>query len=80
MRKVGEIFRLAMECGKTNREIARSCGISHTVVNDYLRRAREAGLSEGEIQQMSEDELIKRLNVGPLETSKTRPQPDWRKV
>ena len=45
MRKVGEIFRLSMECGKTNREIARSCGVSHTVVNDYRRRAQEAGLS-----------------------------------
>lgn len=82
MRKVREIFRLSVECGKTNREIARSCGVSHTVVNDYLRRAREAGLSEAEIGQMSAEELKDRLKAGGLpETGKRRrPQADWRKV
>ena len=81
MRKVGEIFRLSVECGKTNREIARSCGISHTVVNDYLRRGWESGLSDAEIQQMSEGELRERLKVSPPDSGKRfRPQPDWRKV
>ena len=81
MRKVGEIFRLSVECGKTNREIARSCGVSHTVVNDYLRRAREAGLSDSEIQKMSEVELIERIKASPPQTGKmSRPHPDWRKV
>ena len=82
MRKVGEIFRLSVECGKTNREIARSCGVSHTVVNDYLRRGREAGLSEAEIGQMSEEELKERLKAAGLsETGKQRrPPPDWRKI
>ena len=81
MRKVGEIFRLSRECGKTNREIARSCGVSHTAVNDYLRRAREAGLGDEEMQKMSEIELIERLKAKSEERHKTpRPQPDWRKV
>ena len=81
MRKVGEIFRLSAECKKTNREIARSCGISHTVVNDYLKLAREAGLSDEEIQKMSEMELIERLKAKSEERHKMpRPQPDWRKV
>lgn len=82
MRKVGEIFRLSAECRKTNRQIARSCGISHTVVNDYLRRAREAGLNEAEIGEMSETELKDRLKADGLsEPGKSkRPQPDWRKV
>src|SRR3989338_6760916 len=82
MRKVGEIFRLSVECGKTNREIARSCGVSHTVVNDYLRRAREAGLSEAEIVQMSEAELNDRLKAAslPEPCKRPRPQADWRKV
>lgn len=82
MRKVGEIFRLSAECGKTNRAIARSCGISHTVVNEYLRRAREAGLSEAEIGQLSETELIERLKAFGLSEvgKKIRPQADWSKV
>lgn len=80
MRKVGEIFRLSTECGKTNREIARSCGVSHTVVNDYLNRAREAGLSDEEIQKMSEVELVERLKVFSESSKASRPQPDWRNV
>jgi len=80
MRKVGEIFRLSAECGKTNREIARSCGVSHTVVNDYLKRAQEAGLSGEEIQKMSEMELVERLKAGSESNKAPRPQPDWRKV
>ena len=83
MRKIGEIFRLSAECGKkTNRAIARSCGISHTVVNNYLKRAREAGLSEAEIGQMNEHELKERLKAAGLpETGKlSRPQADWSKV
>lgn len=83
MRKVGEIFRLSTECGKkTNRAIARSCGISHTAVNEYLKRAREAGLSEAEIGRMSEYELKERLKAAGLsEAGKpSRPQADWSKV
>jgi transposase len=80
MRKVGEIFRLSAECRKTNREIARSCGISHTVVNDYLSRAREAGLSYEEMLKMSEPEVVERLKAGSGSGKTSRPQPDWRKV
>jgi len=80
MRKIGEIFRLSVECGKTNREIARSCGVSHTVVNDYLNRAREVGLVDEEILQMSETELVERLKAGSESSKTSRPQPDWRKV
>lgn len=81
MRKVGEIFRLSLECRKTNREIARSCGVSHTVVNEYLKRARETGLGDAEIQKMSEGELKSRLRVGSREKLRpTRPQPDFKRI
>ena len=79
MRKAGEIFRLSGECQKTNREIARSCGVSHTVVNDYLRIAKQSGLSASEMGSLGESELQKRLR-GSAPAKATRPQPDWGKV
>ncbi len=45
MRKIKEILRLKFELGLKNREIARSCLIPHTTVANYLRRARDAGLT-----------------------------------
>ena len=41
MRNVREVLRLKFEHKFTNRKIAQSLGISHTVVNDYVRRAKK---------------------------------------
>ena len=45
MRKTVEILRLKHEVGLTNRQIARSCGLSHPTVSRYLERAQQAGLT-----------------------------------
>jgi DNA-binding transcriptional regulator LsrR (DeoR family) len=45
MRKVREVLRLHFECGRKQREIARSCAIGAGTVSDYLKRARAAGLA-----------------------------------
>jgi transposase len=45
MRKICEILRLKHECGRSNREIGISCGIGSSTVNDYLQRAKTAGLN-----------------------------------
>jgi hypothetical protein len=44
MRSIKEILRLKYAHGLSNREIALSCGVSHTVVNHYVLRARQAGI------------------------------------
>ena len=44
MRKVREVLRLHFECGRKQREIARSCSIGAGTASDYLKRARAAGL------------------------------------
>ena len=44
MRKIPEVLRLKIECGLSNRTIARSCSISHGTVAQYPRHAHEAGL------------------------------------
>ncbi|MGA2091410.1 MAG: sigma factor-like helix-turn-helix DNA-binding protein [Endomicrobiales bacterium] len=45
MRKVKEVLRLKYDCQLTERQIAQSCGISHSTVADYLKRAASAGIS-----------------------------------
>ena len=45
MRKVTEVLRLKFAHHMSNRQIAKSCSISHSTVREYLERAREAGLS-----------------------------------
>ena len=45
MRKIKEVLRLRWGNGLSKRKTARSCGISRPAVDEYLRRAEEAGLS-----------------------------------
>ena len=45
MRKIREIIRLSSACGLSARQVANSCGIARSTVGEYLRRAKEAGLS-----------------------------------
>ena len=81
MRKVREVLRLGLECKIGNREIAQSCSISHTAVNDYLRRFRGAGLSYEEVEKLNDIELKNKLKGNNSKaSSSSRPQPDWSKV
>jgi transposase len=78
MRKVREVLRLAMVCNMGNREVARSCHVSHGTVGNYLRLARHSGLTYHQIELMDDNELRRMLKdksaVHPVES---RPQPDW---
>ena len=44
MRKIKEVLRLKYSHALSERQIARSCGISRSTVAEYLMRARAAGL------------------------------------
>ena len=44
MRSIKEILRLKYAHGLSNREIARSCGVSHAVINHDVLRARQKGM------------------------------------
>jgi transposase len=44
MRSIKELLRLKFDNGLSNRAIAKSCGLSHTVVNHYILRARQEGI------------------------------------
>ena len=45
MRRIREVLRLKYECGLSHRSISASTGMSKGSVNDYLRRADEAGMT-----------------------------------
>ena len=45
MRKVREILRLRLGMGLSARQVASSCKISPSTVNEYEKRIRAAGLS-----------------------------------
>jgi len=78
MRKIREVLRLKCECGLTNRAIARSCSISHSTVGEYLRRAKETGLSWPIPEDLDEDALFRLLFPKPSRpSSRVIPCPDW---
>jgi transposase len=78
MRKIREVLRLKWECGLSNRAIARSCSISHGTVGEYVRRAREAGLSWPLPDDLDEGRLFKLLFPKPPDPgSRVIPCPDW---
>jgi hypothetical protein len=77
MRRIREVLRLKFELGLENRQIARSCRISHSSVGNYLIRARRAGLSWPLPPDLDDEALRQRLfppDEQPAETS--RPLPD----
>ena len=57
MRKIREILRLSLACGRGDREIARSCSVSHSTVGKYLEQARKAGISYEEAEKMDDRAL-----------------------
>ena len=61
MRKIREVLRLHFECGRSQREIARSLVLGAGTVSDYLKRARVAGLDWTTAGALSEAEIDTRL-------------------
>lgn len=61
MRKVREVLRLRYERGCSQRQIQASTGLAKGSVCDYLRRAREAGLTWEQARDLSDAEVEARL-------------------
>jgi len=81
MRKIHEVLRLKWESKLSNRAIARSCGISHSTVREYLRRWQAAGLSWPLPETLDEDRLYRLLFPKPAPPSeRVIPEPDWKTI
>lgn len=65
MHSIEEILRLRHECGCSQREIARSCGLSAGTVNKLLQLAGQAGLSWPLPPELDEAALQQRLYGRP---------------
>ena len=77
VRKIKEILRLKLDCGISEREIARSCQISRSTVADYIRRATAAGLNWSGATALAQTQLEERLfPTEHIPSSVKRPPPD----
>jgi transposase len=81
MRKVREVLRLKYGCGASVRTIARSSGIGHTTVAEYLRRTSVIGITWPVPAEIDDAELERRLFApAGLNKPSARIMPDWTRV
>jgi len=81
MMKIKEVLRLKFAAGLSNRQIAASCGASHSTIGQYLRRAEEAGIGWPMPERLSETELEQRLFPQRIAgNTLPRVMPDWAAV
>ncbi len=79
MRKIREILRLKLDAKLSNRETARSCKTSASVVHEYLGRFRVSGLAWPLPEELDDETLEKRLFPGEP-TRQVDVEPDWEHV
>jgi transposase len=81
VRKISEALRLKWVCGLSNREVGRSCHISHSTVSEYLKRAEAAGLKWPMPETLDEDGLYRLLFPERVqEAAPAKLLPDWEQV
>jgi hypothetical protein len=80
MRKIREVLRLKFGCGKSNRDIGKSCGIGRSTVADYLLRASAARLTWPLPEELDDCALEKRLFTSVESFDNKRITPEWSDV
>ena len=76
MRQIREILRLSLGCGLSGRRAGQSLGVSKSVVLDYVRRARAAGLSWPLPAELDSDAALEPLPRQGRPRDQAL-QPDW---
>ena len=81
MRHIKEVLRLKWSQGLSQRQIARSLGISRPAIAEYLRRADHAGLS-WPLPEALDDTALEQLlfPVRPAEREADLAVPEWSEV
>jgi len=81
MRKIRDVLRLSIGEGLSLRQIGASLHIPVTTAGDYVRRAKNAGLSWPLPDDLDDDSLESMLFGSPEPVStQIRPMPDWAKI
>ena len=65
MRRIREVLRLKYELGRNHRQISAATGLSKGSVSEYLRRARDAGVTWAVARELCDGELEGRLFKTP---------------
>lgn len=76
MRKAHEILRTKWELGFSNRQAARSAGVSPATVANVVRRAKAAGLTNYAAATALDEESLERLLYGEPEGDAAFPRPE----
>ncbi len=77
MRTIKEVLRLKWSCGVDRRAIAKSCGIARSTVDEYARRAKQAGLSWPLPAELDDASLEHLLYPQTAILDSPRPLPVW---
>jgi len=82
MHIIREILRLALQCHKSGRDIARSTRKAPSTVLKYLKQALDQNLSYAQIQAMDDVALknIMKDTGAKLQSENRRPLPDWSEI
>ncbi len=77
MRKIKEVLRLKFDLALSGHQIAHSCQISRSTVADYLDRFEKAGLGWPLPEDLSEEDLDKKLFPPGASVPSGKPLPDF---
>jgi len=81
MRTIREVLRLKLDCGLSDRQIAKSTGLARSTIGEYLRRFHESGLLWPLSAALQERDLTSCLfPPAPVMAHDQRPVPDWPQV
>ncbi len=79
MRKIKEIIRIK-NAGLSNRQIASSCAVSPSTVSEVLHRAEEMGLTLLDAENLSDEQLEKKLFPERNQVKGAHPEPDFKYI
>lgn len=79
MKQAREILRLSYELKLNQTQVAQSCNVSRATVQDYLRRAKVAGIVLEDLRKLEEEELEERLGK-KQGRSKHNAEPDYQQI
>ncbi len=77
VRTIKEVLRLKWSYGLSRRAISKSCGIARSTVDEYTKRARQAGLSWPLPPELDDTALKNLLYPPAIVLDSPRPLPVW---